>query len=196
MTHGVEVATVADKAAITDVLTLAFSADPAARWSWPKPRQYLEHFPRLLEALGGAAFARGSAHHIDGCAGAALWLPPGAHPDEEKLDALLRDTVPESARKDVFAVIEQMGRHHPEEPHWFLPFIGIDPSRQGGGLGAALLKHGLALCDRDGVPAYLDSSNPRNNPLYERHGFELLGTIQVGSSPPIFPMLRKSRGGR
>ena len=28
--------------------------------------------------------------------------------------------------------------------------------------------------------AYLESSNPRNIPLYERHGFEALGEIQVG----------------
>ena len=41
--------------------------------------------------------------------------------------------------------------------------------------------------------ACLESSNPKNIPLYERHGFELLGTIQVGASPPIFPMLRKIR---
>jgi hypothetical protein len=47
--------------------------------------------------------------------------------------------------------------------------------------------------DRDHMLAYLESSNPKNIPLYERHGFELLGTIQVGTSPPIFPMLRTPR---
>ena len=55
------------------------------------------------------------------------------------------------------------------------------------------MKHGLVPCDRDKKLAYLESTNPRNIPLYERHGFELLGTIQVGKSPPIFPMLRKPR---
>jgi hypothetical protein len=55
------------------------------------------------------------------------------------------------------------------------------------------MEHALIACDRDHSPAYLESSNPKNVPLYERHGFELLGTIQVGASPPIFPMLRKSR---
>lgn len=55
------------------------------------------------------------------------------------------------------------------------------------------MRHGLIPCDRDGTLAYLESSNPKNIPLYERHGFELLGTIQAGNSPPIFPMLRKPR---
>ena len=86
-----------------------------------------------------------------------------------------------------------MGRYHTSEPHWYLPLIGVDPARQGKGYGAALMRHALAACDRDGMPAYLESTNPRNVPLYERHGFALLGTIQAGSSPPIFPMLRTAR---
>jgi ribosomal protein S18 acetylase RimI-like enzyme len=86
-----------------------------------------------------------------------------------------------------------MGRYHPREPHWFLPFIGVDPVQQGKGHASALMRHALVSCDRDRTLAYLESSNPKNIPLYERHGFELLGTIQVGGSPPIFPMLRKPR---
>jgi len=195
-THAVEAATAADEAATVDVLTLAFSADPASRWSWPDPQRYLEHFPRFIKAFGGKAFAHGSAHRVGDYAGAALWLPPDVHPDEEALGALMQSTVPERVQKDVFAVIEQMGRHHPHEPHWYLPFIGIDPPRQGKGYGAALLKHGLVACDHDKSLAYLESTNPKNIPLYERHGFELLGTIQVGTSPPLFPMLRKPRRGR
>jgi ribosomal protein S18 acetylase RimI-like enzyme len=86
-----------------------------------------------------------------------------------------------------------MRRYHPQEPHWFLPFIGSDPSQQGKGYGTALMKHALVPCDLDHKLAYLEASNPKNIPLYERHGFELLGVIQVGTSPPIFPMLRKPR---
>ena len=55
----------------------------------------------------------------------------------------------------------------------------------------ALLRHVTDRCDRDGVLAYLESSNPRNIPLYERHGFEILGHAQSGGSPVITPMLRK-----
>jgi hypothetical protein len=49
------------------------------------------------------------------------------------------------------------------------------------------MKHALIPCDRDQKPAYLESSNPKNITLHEQHGFELLGTIQVGASPPICP---------
>ncbi len=189
----IKTATASDEASVIAVMLLAFGTDPAARWTWPDPQRYLEHFPKFVETLGGKAIAHGGAYCIDGYAGAALWLPPGVGPEEEKLTELFHRTAHEPSKKDALAVFEQMGSYHPQEPHWFLPFIGVDPSRQGEGYGAALLRHGLIPCDRDGTLAYLESSNPKNIPLYERHGFELLGTIQVGASPPIFPMLRKPR---
>lgn len=185
--------TTSDEAPAIAVVVLAFGADPAARWTWPDPQQYLMHFPSFVKALGGNAFAHGGAHYVDGYAGAALWLPPRVRPDEEALITLLQRTGSAPVQKDLFAVFEQMERYHPQEPHWFLPFIGIDPSQQGKGYGSALMKPALDACDRDHALAYLESSNPMNIPLYERHGFELLGTIQVGTSPPIFPMLRKPR---
>ena len=101
-------------------------------------------------------------------------------------------TVPEQDQETLFAVFEQMGQYHPDEPHWYLPLIGVDPAQQGKGYGSALLKYALRRCDEDGSPADSESSNPKNIPLYRRHGFEVLGTIQVGSSPPITPMLRRA----
>ena len=56
-----------------------------------------------------------------------------------------------------------------------------------------LMRHALAACDRDRLPAYLESSNPANIPLYERHGFERLGAIRAGESPTVVPMLRPAR---
>jgi ribosomal protein S18 acetylase RimI-like enzyme len=192
-TPTIKVTTTSDEASAIAVVVLAFGSDPAARWTWPDPQQYLMHFPHFVKVLGGNAFAHGSAYHVDGYTGAAMWLPPGVQPDEEALMTLLQRTGSASVQKDLSSVFEQMGRYHPSEPYWYLPFIGIDPSQQGKGYGAALMSHALIPCDRGRELAYLESSNPRNIPLYERHGFELLGTIQAGASPPIFPMLRKPR---
>jgi ribosomal protein S18 acetylase RimI-like enzyme len=189
----VKSASTADEPSVIDVVVLAFSADPAARWTWRDPHQYFAYFPRFVKAFGGKAFAHGSAYTVEDYAGAALWLPPGVEPDEDTMAALLESSVPEHTLSDVSGVLEQMGRFHPNEPHWYLPLMGVDPMQQGRGIGSALMQHALAACDRDGALAYLESSNPRNVPLYERHGFELLGTIQVGTSPTVFPMLRKPR---
>ncbi len=189
----VRAAIASDEASVFDVMVLAFSADPAARWTWHDPQQYLTHFRHFAQAFGGTAFAHGSAYVIEGFAGAALWLPPGIEPDEDALIGLLQSTASERSQQHAFQVFEEMGRYHPTEPHWYLPLMGVDPFHQGQGFGSALMKHALMACDRDHALAYLESTNPRNVPLYERHGFELLGTIQVGASPPLFPMLRKPR---
>jgi ribosomal protein S18 acetylase RimI-like enzyme len=55
------------------------------------------------------------------------------------------------------------------------------------------MKYALERCDRDKLAAYLESTNPRNISLYRRHGFEEVGTIQVGTSPALVPMLRRAR---
>ena len=105
--------------------------------------------------------------------------------------ALIEQSITGHRRQEVYSLLEQMGRYHPTEPHWYLPLIGVDTMQHGKGYGSALMAHALIQCDRDSKPAYLESTNQRNVPLYERHGFEVLGTIQVGSSPPVFPMLRR-----
>jgi len=186
-------ATALDEASIIDVLVRANWEDPAARWVWPDSQQFLMHFPNFVRMFGGKAFAHGSAYYVDGYIGAALWLPPDVHPDENALIALIQQTVSEQIQKDFFRVFEQMDRYHPSEPHWYLPLMGVDPSQQGKGFGSALLQHTLIQFDQDNKLAYLESSNPRNIQLYKRHGFELLGTIQIGTSPSITPMLRRPK---
>lgn len=189
----IKTAAVSDEESLISVLTLAFSSDPMARWSQPDPRLHLENFPVLAKAFGGSSFEKRSAYFADGYAGAALWLPPGIHPDEETMVALVEQHAPDEIKADLFGVFEQMDKYHPTEPHWYLPLIGVDPSRQGHGIGSSLMKHALETVDRDHLPAYLESSNPKNISLYERHGFEVIGEIQVGSSPTLRPMLRTAR---
>src|SRR5262249_47502991 len=139
----IHTATAAETARCVAVLTLAFSADPACRWAWPDAQQYLEAFPRFAHAFGGGAIEHGTANYHQGFLGVALWLPPGAAPDEESLMEVIQDTVA-TARKDaMFSMFEQMDAFHPREAHWHLPLIGVDPLHRGKGIGAALLQHVL-----------------------------------------------------
>ena len=187
----VKTAKESDQASVIDALRLAFAADPATRWVWPDPQKYLLHFSSFVKAFGGKAFVHESAHYIGNYSGAALWLPPNVHPDTERLIALLQSTGSDDAKKYGPKIFEKMDSYHPKEPHWYLPLLGVDPFYHGKGFGSALLQHALVKCDQDNTYVYLESSNPRNIPLYERHGFKVLGTIQFDTSPSIFPMLRK-----
>jgi ribosomal protein S18 acetylase RimI-like enzyme len=174
-------------------LTLAFAADPASRWLFTEADSFLRNFPKFARALAGPALQSGMGLAMENYAAVALWLAPGDGPDEQTLGELIETAVAREKQDDMAAVVEEMGRYHPEGPHWYLPFIGVEPSRQGQGLGSALLGASLSRCDADGLPAYLESTNPRNQSLYERHGFQAMGEIKVRSCPPIVPMLRRPR---
>jgi ribosomal protein S18 acetylase RimI-like enzyme len=193
MSAEVRSATVDEMPRVISVIVAAFLKDPVARFAWPSPHDYLQAMPSATRAFAGACFEHGTAHVTADLRGAALWLPPGAQPDGEAVEKIFRDTADPDHLDDVLAAFTKMAEAHPHEPHWYLAQVGIDPNSQGQGLGAALLRHALARCDRDKALAYLETGNPRNIPLYQHFGFEVIGEIRVGSAPTMTPMLRRPR---
>lgn len=175
---------------ITHSIVIGFSTDPLTRWFWPDAATHLKAGP-AFDAFGGGSIDNDTAYATENFEGVALWMPPGVEPDEERMIPILEATVPEDRLEDVFGVLEAMESYHPEEACWYLPLIAVDPYYQGQGFGSQLMKHALKRVDEDGLPAYLESSNPRNISLYERHGFEIMGEIRVGSSPVVTPMIRR-----
>ena len=185
----VTVAAPGDRRQVVDIITRAFADDPPSRWLWPDVERYRRFFPHFVDAFGGSAIEHGSAHVV-GTGAAALWLPPGAHPDEEALGTLLDESVDPALLHTAFSVFEQMAAYHPAEPHWYLPLIGVTPAQQGHGYGSVLLEYAVNRCDREGLPAYLEATTPRSVRLYRRHGFRVVAEIRAGSAPPVFPMIR------
>jgi GNAT superfamily N-acetyltransferase len=183
----------ANKDRFEAAMTMAFSADPAARWAWPDPLQYLSIFIPLVTLFGGKSFDHGSAYVIGDYFGVAQWLPPGVQPDDGAISELFEQNMSEPKLGEVMSLFEQMASFHPPEPHWYIPLIGVDPVFQGRGYGTQLMQHGLASCDCEQQPAYLEATSPVNRRFYERHGFRVLGEIRSGDSPPLFPMLREPR---
>jgi hypothetical protein len=110
-----------DQNQIIAAITVAFTSDPAGRYLYPDPHQFIAHFPEFVRIFGGKAFEHGTAYYVDGFAGAALWYPSGVHPDEEALGSLMLRTVPEKMQEEMFAVFEQQAGYHPTQPPWYLP---------------------------------------------------------------------------
>jgi ribosomal protein S18 acetylase RimI-like enzyme len=174
-------------------IVAAFITDPIARFAWPAPYDHLRAMPRAAGEFAGGSFEHGTAFVSGDFCGAALWLPPGVYPNGAALEALFRETAKPEHLDDLLGTFEKMEQCHPEEPHWYLPMIGVEPNAQGKGLGADLMRYAVARCDQAGALAYLESSNPRNISLYLRFGFEVMGEIRVGAGPLVTPMLRRPR---
>ena len=183
----------ADRHRATSTLMLAFANDPIVRWLLPDTNVYIEYWPRIIDAFAGNAFGSGTAHEVAAFAGVALWFPPGVGSDDAAFSALLEEVATDSNRRDLDGFFGQMGDLHSTFDHWYLPLAGVDPPAQGRGLGSSLINHTLETCDRQGLPAYLEATAPRNRDMYARHGFDEIGVIQEGDSPPLWRMLRQPR---
>ena len=185
--------TTVERTAAISTLLLAFSLDPIIRWLWPDVDDYRDAFGELVRLEGAPALAADTVDVTQHAEGAAVWNPPGTSSDEDAVVDLIQRSLPAHRLDEVFDLFEQADHHHPREAHWYLPFIDIDPDHQRQGHGSSLLEHGLARCDRDRLPAYLEASTPRNRALYERYGFEVTAELKAGDSPPLWPMLRAPR---
>lgn len=87
-----------------------------------------------------------------------------------------------------------LASYRPAEPHWYLAEIGVGAEARGAGVGSALLGTRLEQIDREGMPAYLESSNERNRKLYERNGFTRTAVIRgIPNAAPV-SMWRVPRG--
>ncbi|HSM52609.1 MAG TPA: GNAT family N-acetyltransferase [Erythrobacter sp.] len=182
-----------DRVKLIQTAVLAFVTDPMARWISDRAAPFLEATGNFFDAFGGRAFEHGTAWTANDGQAVAMWLSPGTEPDGERMVAILEQYASPERFEEMMIVLGQMEHFHPREEHWYLPIIGCDPLYLGQGLGGMLMKTALERIDADGLPAYLESSNPRNVSLYERHGFEVIGEIQHGSSPTMLPMYRPAR---
>jgi ribosomal protein S18 acetylase RimI-like enzyme len=179
-----------EEARVVATLVSAFVADPVERWLFPEPLQYLTHFARFVAAFGGGGFESQTVFTLGEFEAVAIWIAPRAYADADAIVAVLSESVDAGKRADAFSVLEQMDAAHPKEPHWYLPWLGVDSARQGAGLGAELLSQCLARVDADRLPAFLETPNPRTLPFYERHGFAVTSVSQAGTCPPVTSMRR------
>lgn len=187
-----------DRAAAAKMLGRAFADDPAMSYIFPDAAQRAKRLPRLFALLfdSDAVGMRLVAQDADA---GTFWRPPGqAH---VPMTAMLAQGIPllttlGTALPRAFRLSHAIEAHFPAEPFWYLHIAGVDPARQGQGLGGASIRAGLARCDADGVPAYLETATESNVGLYARLGFELTGEWSVPKGGPRFWSMMRPVGGR
>lgn len=187
----------ADLEAVTETISLAFHEDPTWGWAFPDAARRQEQYASLWGFMIGAAMRYPWVLMTDGCEAASVWIPPGgtelSEEDEARVEPLLNDLVGARAG-DVVELLERFDRAHPKKrPHYYLSLLGTHPAHTGRGLGMALLAESLRRIDAEGMPAYLESSNPANNHRYERYGFAKIGEFYPpGGDVPVTTMWREA----
>ncbi len=186
-----------DADAAADILAAAFAADPVMRWTFGGNGAFHTIFYELAR---GVYLKHGFGHIAEGGSGehraATLWLPAGVPLNLPQLNQLrIASSVIRhggfSAAARALKVADILETHHPEEPHFYLFAVGVAPRARGKGLGGALLREGLKRADQEGALAYLENSNPKNTPLYERLGFRVTAPLPLPEgAPPLLSMLR------
>ena len=186
---------------IREMLVRAFHDDPQFAWLMPSDtsrRARLHRFFGTLLRLEGFGVAEIDIVENDGgTAGAAVWFPPGGWPPPtmRQLRALPGYTRAFGRRVTAASIlVSAAARVHPKTRYWYLACIGVEPATQGSGLGAALLRFRLRMCDALGTAAFLESSKPSNVPLYEHFGFVAGAPLSLPpGAPEITPMTRPPR---
>jgi len=185
-----------DADAVTGVLARAFQDDPVISWLFPDEEARRTKSGRFFRLRFKQFLPQGEVYTTADHAGAAIWAVPGQWhlPALATLQmiAVLAPAVGPRGPRAIQGLMRVDGAH-PSEPHYYLAVLGTEPDLQGRGIGSALLGPVLESCDRDEVPAYLESSKERNIAFYARHGFRVTREMRLPKGPPVWLMWRDPR---
>ena len=182
------------------VLSRAFYDDPFISYVLSDPDHRFREGPWFFSVALRAVLGFGRVDTDERVAGAAVWLPPGTASvsDDAFADAGFVDA-PRRLGAEALARFAQNLDHiaalHERlmpAPHWYLMILGVDPPYQGRGVGGELMQPVLAHCDREGIPAYLETQKARNVPFYRKHGFEVVHETEAPTGGPHWWLMSRA----
>jgi GNAT superfamily N-acetyltransferase len=166
-----------------ELLSRAFHDQPYDTYIEPDPARRMNTLRESFRCRVRHCLAVGEPYGTgETLSGVALWMPPGVpHLTKEQEREFGFDRLPEIFGETALAreaplreVLTAEHKRHMTGPHWYLPILGVDPARQGEGIGSAMLEPVLTAADSGRLSCYLDTVQPRNVPFYQRHGFRVL----------------------
>jgi ribosomal protein S18 acetylase RimI-like enzyme len=189
---------------VGEVLARALHDDPHWVWILPDESRRAQVLPWFMEVCAKYCHKCGEVHTTAGkVEGAALWLPPGKYPPSV-VGMILAGMmlVPLKFGRAALGRLMSsanyaMRLHKRDVPrrHWYLSTLGVEPPRQGQGIGSALIQPALVRADAEGLVCYLETEREKNVRFYRRHGFEVVVESDVpNGGPHMWTMKREPQG--
>lgn len=179
--YSIQKATADDVPALAEVSALAFEHDPITEWLVETGDDPLQMERQMFVAEYRITKRFDLIYTDADRKGVSIWKPPGARStigDRIQQVWTMLGTIKLSRR--AFAKIKlfiQIENAHPCEHHYYLSLLAVHPDMQGKGLGTALMQPVLEICDRDHVPAYLETETESNVDFYSKRGFKVIKEI-------------------
>jgi ribosomal protein S18 acetylase RimI-like enzyme len=184
----VRLATRSDVDALAAMLARAFAQDPFYSYLAGDAPERGERMRRgWAGILRHASDRLSTTYTTDDHAGAAIWHPPGYGGASFIGSLRLMPSVARLAGgyrrlrqiSRAISALEERRAHHVPAPHYYLSALGVEPGRQGEGIGTALVAPVLGRARDEGLAAYLETATARNVLLYERLGFEVVEELTL-----------------
>jgi len=186
------------------ILARAFQDDPTSSFLVPDPKRRATMLAWSFGVIIRYGLLHGEVYITANLDGVACWLPPGkTNPTTWGLLRAGMYLAPLKVGWDgvgrMLTFVQYTDRVHEHRapfPHWYLAVLGVEPARQGQGVGTRLIDTVRVRADAAGIPCYLETQNPRNVPFYENRGFKVVdhGPISKGG-PWSWAMLREPGSG-
>jgi len=182
----------ARSSAIASVLGRAFVAEPMKRWPLGEHGDVEERFTGAFGYYIDGLIRLGMVWEAGDALGALIWVPP------DEMDVWHEAQMNNAA---VHELTDDGGLRHarfwdwveskvPAEPIAHLDAVGVEPAAQGRGVGSALIVFGLDRARDSGHSVFLETGSPRNVPLYERHGFDVVEDADAPDGGPHIWFMR------
>jgi ribosomal protein S18 acetylase RimI-like enzyme len=172
---------------MSSLIAEAIEDDPYCKWRVPNDRIRVARLRQDLElhidhGLNGSGLPFTVRH-----AGIAFWSPPMT-----RAPSTLRSRVTSAFARATGAhpirarrLNRSVRTHQPEQPHWRLDFVAVDPGQRRLGIGRSLVQVGLDRADAEQVGAFTTTTDPRSLPFFMAMGFEKAGSVELPTAPTI-----------
>jgi uncharacterized protein YhfF len=182
---------------LAGVLARAFARDPMVTWPLVTDEELPARIRVMFEAVDTPFAAEGWMFQAADALGVMTLLPPGSAAREEELAA---------ATAPAIAMLSPDGGERyerfwawtwsmlPDEPHWLLDQLAVEPDAQGRGIGGAMIRHAIERAHAEGMPLFLETAVPANLTLYRRHGFEVFAEGDAPGGGPHVWFMRRDPG--